>query len=67
MYKDVHLPCMVPWSKKGSITSDILVSILTSLDDLKVFEVNRAAGFLPFLLVDGHGSRFQLLFLLLYP
>jgi len=30
---------------------------------LKVFGVNGAAGILPFLLVDGHGSRFQLQFL----
>ena len=62
MYKGVRVTCMYQWSKKGPITLEILVDILTALDDLKVFEINMAAGILPFLLVDGHGSRFQLLF-----
>ena len=63
MYKGVSVHCMCRWSKKRSITSEILVDIFAALDDLKVFEVDRAASILPFLLIDGHVSRFQLPFL----
>ena len=63
MYKGVRIPGMCCWSKNGSITLDILVDILAAREHLKGFEVNRAAGILHFLLVDGHGARFQLPFL----
>ena len=57
LYKGVRVPCMCWWSKKGSITLKILVDIFAALDGLKVFEVDRDAGILSFLLVDGYGSR----------
>ena len=61
VYKGVSVHCMCRWSKKGSITSEILDHILAALDDLKVFEVDKAASILPFLLIDGHCAiRFQL-------
>ena len=55
------MPCLTRWSPKGSITSDILIDILATLDRFKVFD--RSNGKLPFLLLDGHGSRFALNFL----
>ena len=55
------IPCMVRWSQSGSITSDILRDALATIDHYKV--MNRSEGKLPFLLLDGHGSRFELPFL----
>ena len=49
------------WSPKGSITSEILVDILGTLDHLGVFD--RNAGKKSFLLLDGHESRLGLPFL----
>ena len=52
---------MMRWSKKGSITSDILRDALKTLDHYKIF--NRSDKMKPFLLLDGHGSRFELPFM----
>ena len=61
MVKGTRVPCFIRWTPKGSITSEILRDALATLDHLKVFP--RANGLKPFLLVDGHGSRFELPFL----
>ena len=42
---------------KGSITSEILIAILDTLDVIGC--IDRTDGLKLFLLVDGHGSRFQ--------
>ena len=55
------MPCLTRWSPNGSITSAILIDILATLDHIKC--IDRSSGRKPFLLVDGHGSRFQLDFL----
>ena len=55
------MPCLTRWSPNGSITLAILIDILATLDHIKC--VDRSNGRKPFLLVDGHGSRFQLDFL----
>jgi len=55
------IPCMVRWSPKGSITSQILADALKHIDSFNVFE--RKDGKFPFLLLDGHQSRFELPFL----
>ena len=60
-FKGKRIPCMVRWSKKGSITSEILKDALKTLDHFKVFD--RTNNKKPFLLLDGHGSRFELPFL----
>ena len=52
---------MTRWSPKGSITAQILIDIVHTLDHLGVFD--RSGGKIPFLLLDGHGSRFALDFL----
>lgn len=48
-------------SPKASITSEILAGALAHIDSFNVFD--RANGKKPFLLLDGHGSRFGLPFL----
>ena len=53
-FQGVEVPCLTRWSKKGSITSEILVNILKMLDHLGVFDCSK--GSCPFLLLDGHGS-----------
>ena len=37
VFQGVEVPCLVQWSPKGSITSQILVDILATLDHLRVF------------------------------
>ena len=54
-FQGKEVPCLTRWSPKGSITSDILIDILATLDRLKVFD--RSNSKLHFLLLDGHGSR----------
>ena len=56
-----QIPAMIRWQESGSITSEILVDALKTLDELKVF--NRDDGVSPFLLLDGHSSRLQAPFL----
>mmetsp|Transcript_12989 Transcript_12989/g.15241 ORF Transcript_12989/g.15241 Transcript_12989/m.15241 type:complete len:145 (-) Transcript_12989:100-534(-) len=60
IFQGKEVLCMIRWSPKGSITSEILTDILRELDHLKVFD--RSGGKKPFLLLDGHGSRFELPF-----
>ena len=50
----------VTCSESGSITSQILTDVLTYLDKKLTFDRTEAD---PFLLLDGHGSRFELPFL----
>ena len=54
---------MIRYSEKGSITPEILKDILKTIDDLEVFQTYRDNGAVPFLLVDGHQSRFHSTFL----
>ena len=55
------MPCLTRWIPNDSITSVILIDILATLDHIKC--VDRSNGKKPFLLVDDHGSQFQLDFL----
>ena len=57
------IPTMIRYSEKGSITPEILKDILKTIDDLEVFQTYRDNGAVPFLLVDGHQSRFHSTFL----
>jgi hypothetical protein len=60
-YKDKIIPCFVGASPNASITSQMLADMLGVLDNSGVF--NREDGSTPFLLLDGHHSRFGLPFL----
>ena len=57
----MKVPCFVCNSENSSITSELLHSILKHIDDCCLFD--RTDGVLPFLLLNGHGSRFELTFL----
>ena len=59
--KEKDIPCLIRLGHKGSITSEILVDIVTTLDHLEVMD--RSTGHELVLFVDGHGSRFGMLFL----
>ena len=61
IYKGKEMSCFVRWSKSGSITSQILTEAMEELDRLELFV--RENGMKPFVLFDGHGSRFGLPFL----
>jgi hypothetical protein len=53
----VEVPTFVTGSPHGGVTTEILVQILEYLDTLKVFPRDIGAPS-PFLIVDGHNSRF---------
>ncbi len=55
-----QVPAVVTCSPSGSITSEILRSVLTHLNKYIEFDQTEAT---PFLLLDGHQSRFELPFL----
>jgi len=57
--KDV--PYFVRWSEKGSISLTILTGILKEIDSRQLFP--RTEGRVPFLLLDGYGSRTKFKFL----
>jgi hypothetical protein len=63
MYKGKEIPCMVRYSTSGGITPEILTDIVRTMDELGVFEKEREEGIRPFLLLDGHQSRFSIPFL----
>ena len=52
---------MIRWNASASITSEILVDMLRTLDFLDV--ISRDGKRRPFLQIDGHGSRLELPFL----
>ena len=60
-YQGKQVPCFVRWSEKVGITSEILRECLAELDTRNVMP--RVPGVIPFLLLDGHDSRFDLPFL----
>jgi hypothetical protein len=57
-----EIPCFVCCSPNASITSDLLASMLEEIDKYNVFPRSEEEG-MPFLLLDGHGSRTRLPFL----
>lgn len=60
-YNNIDVPTFCCASESGSITAELLVAMLQTIDSLGVFD--RSDGVPPFLLLDGHGSRFDLTFL----
>jgi hypothetical protein len=56
-FNGVTVPVFVTCSKNGSITSQLLTSMLTKMDEHSLFDLS--AGINPFLLRDGHVSRFE--------
>ena len=60
-YRGRKMPALNQWHESGSITSQIIVEMLQTIDSNKLFPWND--GVKPFLLLDGHGSQLELPFL----
>jgi hypothetical protein len=56
-FNGVTVPTFVTCSKNGSITSQLLTSMLAKMDEHSLFD--RSAEINPFLLCDGHGSQLE--------
>ena len=61
VYKGKTIPCLVRWSPIDSITSQILRDAIYTLDHHDIFDQSNDK--MPFLLWDGHQSRFEVPFL----
>jgi hypothetical protein len=61
-FKGKDVPCIVASSDEGGITSKLLVDFLKAMDALDLFP-REEGGPQPFLLLDGHNSRFEVPFL----
>ena len=62
IFRGKNVPCFCCNSENGSITGTLLKEMLEALDRLNIFDRSEA-GLNPFILLDGHGSRFELDFL----
>ena len=60
-FRGKTIPALVRWNESATITSDILVEMLATLDVLQV--IPRDDNIKPFLLIDGHKSRLETPFL----
>jgi hypothetical protein len=60
-FNNVTVPCFVQYSPHGGITPKIFTNCLRRMDQLHLFP--RCNGKMPFLLLDGHDTRFDLQFL----
>ncbi len=60
-FKGKNVSCFCCCSESGSITGSLLRKMLEAINKLQVFD--RVTGLNPFLLLDGHGSQFELEFL----
>jgi hypothetical protein len=58
VFRGKVVPCLTEWSKHGGINSTILTNCLRHTDALDLFE--RSNNLKPFVLLDGHSSRFDL-------
>jgi hypothetical protein len=61
-YNSKEINCFVCSYPNVSIKSGLLAMMLQQIDELGVFSTSEEEG-VPFLLLDGHGSRTRLLFL----
>jgi hypothetical protein len=62
-YNDIEIPCLVEITDSGGITPEILTKIFRILDALKIFKNDRKMGICPYVILDGHQSRFDIDFL----
>ena len=62
-YKGIEIPAFVTFSEGGGIDGEILKNIFVRLDKLGIYNEDRKKGLTPFVLLDGHQSRFHIDFL----
>lgn len=60
-YRGKTIPALIRWNESATITSEILVEMLSTLDVLNV--IPRDDNIKPLLLIDGHKSRLEIPFL----
>ncbi len=60
-FKGIDVPTFCCCTENGSITGELLADMLSVMDKKNLFD--RSDGVAPFLLLDGHNSRFDLKFL----
>ena len=63
VFKGKEVPAFITFSEGGGINGSILTEIFMRLDHLKIYDDDRTKGNIPFVLLDGHQSRFELEFL----
>ena len=61
-FRGKEVPCYVTTSQKGGMNSKILTALFRYMDEQDLFP-RKPNGPLPFVLIDGHGSRFGIEFL----
>ena len=59
----VTVPAFITFTEGGGIDGTVLRDIFRRLDALKLFDADREKGLTPFVLLDGHQSRFDVEFL----
>ena len=62
-YKGKEVSAFVTFTEGGGMDGWVLTEILRQLDSLELFDEDRENGTFPFLLLDGHQSRFDVEFL----
>ena len=62
-YKGKEVPAFITFSEGGGINGNILTEIFQRLDKYQIYDSDRKKGLVPFVLIDGHHSRFELSFL----
>ena len=61
VYHGKTVPALVPWQESASITSEIIVDMLQTLDGMELVPRNNNAN--PLILLDGHRSQLEMPFL----
>ena len=61
MFKGKVVPWFTRWSESGGVSSTILKEFFETINHFQLLP--RTPGFLPFVMLDGHGSRLELPFL----
>ena len=62
-HNGIEIPAYVTFNEHGGMDGKILTEIFRRLDHLKIYDDDRKEGLTPFVLLDGHQSRFDLEFL----
>ena len=62
-FNGIEVPAFVTFTDHGGIDGIVLTEIFQRIDNSAVYDANRKDGRIPFALLDGHQSRFDLGFL----
>ena len=62
-FKGKEVPCFIKFTDNGGMDGETLTEIFKKMDSLGLYDNDRANGKIPFVLLDGHQSRFHLDFL----